>query len=359
MQVLYNSYDHIFRESEENDTSLDQMREFLEFYKLDQYFSVFVHEGFDRLLSLFDITEVDLISLNVKRGHRRLLQRAIATARGVPISTPIIITYGYLPPYIGRSTQGSSIMVSGNSSNNDNRFALLSTTTPTTTILERPQDTLLSNTQQQYLIKSPFRHRTTRSRSNSVKSHPYQQKRHHKRKTKYVPARPITAFDEFARRLKAELGDLNLNSEEQSTSADFINLAYDRWQELSNEAKEIYEREALLANANLNVARSSGDIGSQNHDDKQNADIDWYDIEYYQRRYHRNRDRAGSRNSGSSTPTTSDSNNDHIHSNIDSRLYEQKAFNTTLRTLTMRLYALINTDCSATIEFEMNLIKRK
>ncbi|KAG1144984.1 hypothetical protein G6F37_009975 [Rhizopus arrhizus] len=68
---------------------------FLDIYKLSRYYETFIDEGFDRILCLLDITESDLISLNVKRGHRRLLQRAIATARGIPISTPIIINYGY------------------------------------------------------------------------------------------------------------------------------------------------------------------------------------------------------------------------------------------------------------------------
>jgi hypothetical protein len=72
-----------------------QVEMFLDIYKLSRYYETFIDEGFDRILCLLDITESDLISLNVKRGHRRLLQRAIATARGIPISTPIIINYGY------------------------------------------------------------------------------------------------------------------------------------------------------------------------------------------------------------------------------------------------------------------------
>ncbi|KAL4212575.1 hypothetical protein CU097_008298 [Rhizopus azygosporus] len=72
-----------------------QVEMFLSAYKLTQYYDTFINEGFDRLLCLLDITESDLISLNVKRGHRRLLQRAIATAKGIPLSTPIVINYGY------------------------------------------------------------------------------------------------------------------------------------------------------------------------------------------------------------------------------------------------------------------------
>ncbi|CAO3685230.1 unnamed protein product [Rhizopus stolonifer] len=72
-----------------------QVEMFLNIYKLSQYYETFINEGFDRILRLLNITETDLITLNVKRGHRRVLQRAIATARGIPISTPIMINYGY------------------------------------------------------------------------------------------------------------------------------------------------------------------------------------------------------------------------------------------------------------------------
>ncbi|KAG1472217.1 hypothetical protein G6F56_001673 [Rhizopus delemar] len=68
-----------------------QIETFLNIYKLSQYYETFIDEGFDQIPCLLDITESDLVSLNVKRGHRRLLQRAIATARGVPISSPITI----------------------------------------------------------------------------------------------------------------------------------------------------------------------------------------------------------------------------------------------------------------------------
>ncbi|KAI9265601.1 hypothetical protein BY458DRAFT_513395 [Sporodiniella umbellata] len=71
----------------------EQIRAFLDICKLSQYYETFTHEGFDRIATLLDITESDLASMNVKRGHRRLLQRAIATARGIPNSDPINIDY--------------------------------------------------------------------------------------------------------------------------------------------------------------------------------------------------------------------------------------------------------------------------
>ncbi|KAI7890919.1 uncharacterized protein EV154DRAFT_509989 [Mucor mucedo] len=59
---------------------------------LSEYFETFIEEGFDRPESLMEITETDLIQMQVKRGHRRLLQRAVANAKGIPTSVPLNIT---------------------------------------------------------------------------------------------------------------------------------------------------------------------------------------------------------------------------------------------------------------------------
>ena len=49
---------------------------------------VLVDEGFDRIETLMDIQEEDLVALNVKRGHRRRLQRELAWLRGKPSLFP-------------------------------------------------------------------------------------------------------------------------------------------------------------------------------------------------------------------------------------------------------------------------------
>lgn len=58
---------------------------------LSQYHQVFVAEGFDSWETVLDITESDLSSLNVKLGHRRKLQRAIAESRGQSSEKPLPI----------------------------------------------------------------------------------------------------------------------------------------------------------------------------------------------------------------------------------------------------------------------------
>jgi hypothetical protein len=57
------------------------LREQLESLGLGQYFAVFTDNGFDDWDTLLDITEEDLRDLDVKLGHRRVLQREIASRR--------------------------------------------------------------------------------------------------------------------------------------------------------------------------------------------------------------------------------------------------------------------------------------
>ncbi|KAI8090935.1 uncharacterized protein B0P05DRAFT_293614 [Gilbertella persicaria] len=176
---------------------LEQLGQFLQNYKLSQYYDTFVAEGFDRLLSLFDITESDLISLHVKRGHRRVLQRAIATARGVPLTTPIMINYGY-DDQDHTAKPGTTITT---------------TTTTVTKTIESPKE-------------SPL-------------------KKYNQRKRKqFVPVKPVTAFDEFLKQVKNEL-----SGDEHIELSDAILIAQERWNRLSVHQKERYEREALHANS--------------------------------------------------------------------------------------------------------------
>ncbi|KAI8997868.1 hypothetical protein BDB01DRAFT_772709 [Pilobolus umbonatus] len=158
-----------------------EVAEFLRQNKLLQYYDRFIDEGFDTLLSIYDITEHDLMMLGVKRGHRRLLQRAIATARGIPFHTPLVIN---------RDHEGSASSV-------------VATPDP----------------------------------ANSKRSNHF-----YKKRKIYVPARPVTPFDEFHDECKyREIGcksDINRNK------------LYERWHSLTPTDKEKYERQALHANSN-------------------------------------------------------------------------------------------------------------
>ncbi|KAK7517574.1 hypothetical protein IWZ03DRAFT_376510 [Phyllosticta citriasiana] len=60
-----------------------ELRQILHRLGLDRYLSILLDNGFDSWDVLCDITEHDLTLLGVKLGHRRILQREIASCRGL------------------------------------------------------------------------------------------------------------------------------------------------------------------------------------------------------------------------------------------------------------------------------------
>ncbi|KAF7452107.1 NHP6B Chromatin-associated protein containing the HMG domain [Pyrenophora tritici-repentis] len=70
---------------------MSDLRDRLARLGLSQYYQVLAAEGFDTWDTVLDITESDLSHLNVKLGHRRKLQRAIAESRGQSSDRPLPI----------------------------------------------------------------------------------------------------------------------------------------------------------------------------------------------------------------------------------------------------------------------------
>ncbi|KAL6709760.1 hypothetical protein ACN47E_001189 [Coniothyrium glycines] len=68
---------------------MSDLKERLARLGLSQYHHTFSSEGFDTWDTVLDITESDLSHLNVKLGHRRKLQRAIAESRGQSSDRPL------------------------------------------------------------------------------------------------------------------------------------------------------------------------------------------------------------------------------------------------------------------------------
>ncbi|KAJ4408162.1 hypothetical protein N0V91_003511 [Didymella pomorum] len=81
---------------------MSDLKERLARLGLAQYSEVFATEGFDTWETVLDITESDLNHLNVKLGHRRKLQRAIAESRGQSSDRPLSIALAR-----GASAEGS------------------------------------------------------------------------------------------------------------------------------------------------------------------------------------------------------------------------------------------------------------
>lgn len=65
---------------------MPELKEVLERIGLATYLLVLSENGFHNWETVVDITEEDLTILNFKLGHRRALQREIATWRGIPQS---------------------------------------------------------------------------------------------------------------------------------------------------------------------------------------------------------------------------------------------------------------------------------
>jgi hypothetical protein len=65
---------------------MPDMKEILERLGLTEYIQILTENGFYNWDIVVDITEEDLTALNFKLGHRRALQREIATYRGLPSS---------------------------------------------------------------------------------------------------------------------------------------------------------------------------------------------------------------------------------------------------------------------------------
>lgn len=65
---------------------MPELTEVLERIGLGTYLQILSENGFHNWETVVDINEEDLTTLNFKLGHRRLLQREIATWRGVPQS---------------------------------------------------------------------------------------------------------------------------------------------------------------------------------------------------------------------------------------------------------------------------------
>lgn len=72
-------------------TSMPVLSEVLHRIGLAEYLQPLVANGFHDWETVLDITEEDLANLDFKLGHRRNLQREIATFRGLPSSETLEI----------------------------------------------------------------------------------------------------------------------------------------------------------------------------------------------------------------------------------------------------------------------------
>ncbi|KAH7383778.1 hypothetical protein BKA66DRAFT_511872 [Pyrenochaeta sp. MPI-SDFR-AT-0127] len=170
-------------------TTLPELGEVLERLGLADYLQVLSENGFHSWETVVDITEEDLTALNFKLGHRRALQREIATFRGVPSSLS-------LDPE-SMSTEPTSLSTS----------ALETLTRQTSTPPPREK----------------------------------RRYRRHPRPDNNAPKKPKTAYVNFADQLRTD---------PEVSQLSFVDIAREvgrRWQDLPAEQKRVWESNAARA----------------------------------------------------------------------------------------------------------------
>jgi len=83
-------------------TTMSRLGDILAEIDLEQYLRIFEEAGFDTWESLSTITENELATLGIPRGHRRRLQREVARRSGWPENRPLP---GYNSASSGQSEQ--------------------------------------------------------------------------------------------------------------------------------------------------------------------------------------------------------------------------------------------------------------
>jgi hypothetical protein len=163
---------------------------------ISQYLNGFVEQGFDSWDVILDITESDLDALGVKLGHRRKLQRKIASSTGLSRNKPLASHTRNTP--------------------NDDRRA---------------------GAQRRRGAKGEGREPDTNSGSQGAK----RRYRWHPKPDENAPKRPPSAYVIFLSKIRGELKGRNLSFTE------IAKLVGENWRSLSPAEKESYERQPFYA----------------------------------------------------------------------------------------------------------------
>ncbi|KAI5811518.1 hypothetical protein DFH27DRAFT_32344 [Peziza echinospora] len=165
---------------------------------LSQYLGRLIEEGFEKWETVLDITENDLAFLNFKLGHRRILQREIASARGISPGQPL----------------ANSCLHSA-----DDSFEYEDKSSP------KP-------------YKGDF-NKATPTGKRKYKRHP--------KPDEHAPEKPPSAYVMFANHIRDELKGQSL------TFTDIAKLVGEKWKLLDTHHKEGYELDATRAKTKYNM----------------------------------------------------------------------------------------------------------
>ncbi|KAG2210941.1 hypothetical protein INT47_000098, partial [Mucor saturninus] len=254
---------------------------------LSEYFETFIEEGFDRPESLMEITETDLIQMQVKRGHRRLLQRAVANAKGIPTSVPLNITpinnnsnksdvtagdsrfrvplyeqqqqqqQGYnnskKPLQPNEAMDVSLQLLAGTASSSSGSSSSATNTSPasntSSSSLTQQQPQPPNTTMTEYFPSAGTMTHSAQSGMSSTEEEAvtsdnvhrlWKRKYHrHAKPDTNAPLKPPSAYVMFSNDVRAELKQQN------KSFTDLAKIIGDRWKNITPEEKELYEVNAL------------------------------------------------------------------------------------------------------------------
>ncbi|KAG1048700.1 hypothetical protein G6F43_008925 [Rhizopus delemar] len=204
-----------------------------------QYFDVFIEEGFERIESLLEITEIDLIQM-------QLLQRAVANAKGIPPNVPLNIE----PTSVNYSLSNSN----NDMNNNPTSDPITTTTCTSPSIQNSPITSTLQPYSQIVEYNHPYPSAGTMSAQSGMSSteeeavtsdnvHRLWKRKYHRhpKPDTNAPVKPPSAYVMFSNDIRAELKQQN------RSFTDLAKIIGDRWKSISAEEKELYETKALKA----------------------------------------------------------------------------------------------------------------
>ncbi|KAH9821824.1 hypothetical protein DFH28DRAFT_883088 [Melampsora americana] len=238
--------------------SQNGVQKFLKNLGLSEYIHTFLDEGFDTMISIEAITEDDLEHMSIKRGHRRVLQRALvargSTSTKIDQTLPSQPIFSVHPTHLGQfqtepHAPSESLSESGSGTINSNIPA------PTNPLIEYPTNQF--SIQQQSLLRS----RSVSSDSTQIRtidqenwreskpshqshktfvvstpnfqiSNPKRKYQRHPKPDLNAPEKPLSAYVMFSNQVREELKG------QQISFTEIARLVGDRWKNLCPQIKE-------------------------------------------------------------------------------------------------------------------------
>ncbi|KAI7867177.1 high mobility group box domain-containing protein [Spinellus fusiger] len=233
----------------DNDEGHQEVKDFLVTCRLSQYVDCFIREGFDTLNSICEILEEDMIEMNVKRGHRRLIQREISTAKGIHPNQPLVIKSI-------RNSNNRDASSTSSPSNGTSGYGSMSSSstlfTPNTIMTPKNPDTTDRGMEKHRVNADPVCISTILNDSGASSNEddsigaggnypPKRTYRRHPRQDVNAPVKPPSAYIMFSNDTRLQLKDKNYSF------AELAKTVGDRWKSLSCAEKQAYERTAMRA----------------------------------------------------------------------------------------------------------------